>query len=66
MSQTDVSSEATDFGETMADVAEYLTNVSFEDLPDEVIDRQRWHLLDTLGCLLYGISTSWVQKYSTP
>jgi 2-methylcitrate dehydratase PrpD len=62
MSRTDVNAEAADLGETMADEAEYLTGVTFEDLPDQVIDRQRWHLLDTLGCILYGTSTPWVQK----
>ncbi|MFB6312071.1 MAG: MmgE/PrpD family protein [Salinirussus sp.] len=49
-----------DIGQTTGALAEYLSKVTFADLPDEVIERARWHLLDTLGCIAYGLETPWV------
>lgn len=41
-------------------LAAFAANLTFDDLPDAVVQRERWHLLDTLGCALYGATTSWV------
>lgn len=49
-------------GETTGQLADYLTGLAFEDLPAEAVEREKRHLLDTLGCLLYGTTTPWVQK----
>lgn len=51
-----------EFGKTTNQLATYLTTLDFEDIPQEVIERERWHLLDTLGTILYGNTTPWVQK----
>ncbi len=32
----------------------------FDDLPDAVADRERWHRPDRLCCALYGSTTPWV------
>ena len=41
-------------------LAAFAVSTSFDDLPAAVVDRERWHLLDTLGCALYGATTPWV------
>lgn len=43
-------------------LAEYINEVAFTDLPDEVVELEKRHLLDTLGCILYGPTTPWVRK----
>lgn len=41
-------------------LAAFAVETAFDDLPDAVVERERWHLLDTLGCALYGATTPWV------
>ncbi|MFB6310093.1 MAG: MmgE/PrpD family protein [Salinirussus sp.] len=48
-------------GPTLTRLSEFLTKVTSEDLPTEVIERERRHVLDTLGCMLYGATTPWVE-----
>jgi len=41
--------------ETLSEaLAEYLTSLSFETLPTNIIDSAKLHILDSLGCLLAG------------
>lgn len=54
--------QTSDIGDTTMRLAEYLADLSYSDVPAEVIDRERWHFLDTLGCILYGVTTPWTQK----
>jgi 2-methylcitrate dehydratase PrpD len=49
-------------GSVTRDLTDYLVNLSYADVPEEVLERERWHTLDTLGCILYGSTTPWVRK----
>jgi 2-methylcitrate dehydratase PrpD len=51
-----------DVGTAVAGLTEFVSELEYDDLPDEVVERQKWHLLDTLGCVLYGSTTPWVRK----
>jgi aconitate decarboxylase len=51
-----------EFGETLDQLAAYLTTLDYGDIPAAVIDREKAHILDTLGCILYGSTTPWVRK----
>lgn len=52
--------EPPDVFEPIDRLAAFAVGQSFDDLPGSVVDRERWHLLDTLGCALYGVTTPWV------
>lgn len=47
---------------SIAGLARFAATTTFSDLPDAVVERQRWHVLDTIGCILYGSTTPWVRK----
>jgi 2-methylcitrate dehydratase PrpD len=49
-------------GSVTGELADYLANLSYTDVPDDALERERWHILDTLGCILYGSTTPWVRK----
>lgn len=49
-------------GETTGQLSNYLTELTFNDLPEEAVELEKRHLLDTLGCILYGTTTPWVRK----
>lgn len=49
-------------GAVTARLSDYLAGLSYDDLPGEVVELERWHTLDTLGCVLYGSTTPWVRK----
>jgi aconitate decarboxylase len=51
-------------GPTLTSLSDYLIDVEFEALPAAVVERERWHRLDTLGCALYGATTPWVGRVS--
>jgi len=42
--------------------AEFLADVTFEDLPAEVVEQTKLLILDSLGCALGGYSLSWGKK----
>lgn len=50
------------FGETLDQLATYIYELEYDDIPAEVLDREKIHILDTVGCILYGSTTPWVQK----
>lgn len=64
MSQSDSSDDAQsmELGETTGQLAKYLSDLTYEDLPEKAIELEKRHLLDTLGCILYGTTTPWVSK----
>ena len=43
-------------------LAEYVEQLSFHDLPPEVVERTKYHLLDTLGCIILGAQTPPLNK----
>lgn len=51
-----------EFGTSLERLAEYIYDLQYDDIPSEVLNRERAHILDTLGCILYGSTTPWVQK----
>lgn len=51
-----------DFGETLIELAQFVDQLSYEDIPDDVIETEKRHVLDTMGCVLFGTTTPWVQK----
>lgn len=54
--------KTTELGAVTGELASYLSELTYDDLPAEVADVERWHVLDTLGCVLYGSTTPWVRK----
>ena len=51
-----------DIGPVTGTLADYLADVRYSDIPEPVLGRARWHLLDTLGCVIYGLRTPWVES----
>ena len=51
-----------ELGETTGQLATYLSELTYDDLPEEAVELEKRHILDTLGCILYGTTTPWVQK----
>jgi 2-methylcitrate dehydratase PrpD len=49
-------------GPTLAELGRYVEELSFDDLPEDVVELEKRHVLDTLGCILYGTTTPWVRK----
>lgn len=49
-------------GETLDQLATYVHDLDYDDIPADVLERERAHVLDTLGCILYGSTTPWVRK----
>jgi 2-methylcitrate dehydratase PrpD len=49
------------FDPTTEMLATYIVDLEFDDIPNRVVEKEQWHLLDTLGCILYGSTTPWVQ-----
>jgi len=43
-------------------LAEYVEQLNFHDLPPEVVEKAKYHLLDTLGCIILGAQTSPLNK----
>lgn len=52
----------TEFGDTLDRLATYLCDLEYGEVPPAVLERERTHVLDTLGCVLYGSTTPWVRK----
>lgn len=52
-------------GQITRGIAEYLQTLEPEQLPREVAELEKLHVLDTLGCILYGTTTPWVGKLSS-
>ena len=46
-------------------VAEWIAQLSYEDLPERTREVVRCALLDTLGCGVYGYNTAWAQMLLT-
>ena len=64
MSRSDSSADdqSMELGETTGQLAGYLADLTYDDLPQEAVELEKRHLLDTLGCILYGTTTPWVRK----
>ena len=43
-------------------LADFASQVDFQDLPVDVIERMKTSLLDSLGCCLFGVTLPWTQK----
>jgi 2-methylcitrate dehydratase PrpD len=48
-----------------ADLAEFSSQLTFRDIPQEVVERMKTSLLDSLGCCLFGVTLPWTQKVLT-
>jgi aconitate decarboxylase len=46
-------------------IAQFVTQLRYEDIPDEVITRIKLLILDSLGCALYGSALPWSQILQT-
>ena len=42
-------------------IADFVANLKFEDIPDEVRARIKLLILDSLGCALYGVNLEWTR-----
>lgn len=51
-----------EIGKTTKELSEYIQQETYDNLPSDVVDLVRWQILDTVGCILYGSTTPWVQK----
>src|SRR5512135_3206294 len=40
-------------------IAQFISQIRYEDIPDEVIARIKLLILDSLGCALYGSDLEW-------
>lgn len=45
-----------------ADLARFASELRFEDLPDEVVERIKLCVLDHIGCCLYGATLPWTRR----
>lgn len=53
MRETDVNTE----------LAEFIVDLSYDTIPREVVRTEKFHVLDTLGCMIYGSTTPWVTRF---
>lgn len=54
--------EDAEFDETLLPLARFVDDLTYEDIPDAVVTMEKRHVLDTLGCILFGSTTPWVRK----
>ena len=40
-------------------LADFITELSYEKIPEKAVQNMKWCLLDSLGCALWGSSTEW-------
>src|ERR1035441_5771619 len=40
-------------------IAQFISQLSYDDIPNEVIERIKLLILDSLGCALYGSALEW-------
>lgn len=59
---TESSQSGSEPSDTLEDLSGFVHELAFDDIPAPVVEREKWHLLDTLGCMLYGTTRPWVQK----
>lgn len=50
------------FGPTLDRLSTFVHDLNYDDIPMEVRKMEKRHVLDTLGCILYGSTTPWVGK----
>lgn len=50
------------FGQTLEQLSEFIIDLGYNDIPADVVTREKHHIMDTLGCILYGSTTPWVRK----
>lgn len=43
------------------DLANFAANLQFSDIPQEVVDRIKTSILDSIGCCLFGMTLPWTQ-----
>lgn len=51
-----------DFDPVTDALASYIESIDYSDFPKEVITLEKSHIIDTIGCILYGSTTPWVNK----
>ena len=44
------------------DLARFAAGLRYEDLPQEVVERMKLSILDSIGCCLFGATLPWTQK----
>ena len=44
-----------------AAVAQFVSNIKYEDVPTQVMERLKLLILDSIGCGLYGTNLEWSQ-----
>lgn len=49
-------------GETLDKLSTFVRELQYDEIPDDVIELEKRHILDTLGCIIFGSTTPWVQK----
>jgi len=45
-------------------LAQFASELRFEDIPQEVVQRMKTSVLDSIGCCLYGVTLPWTQHVS--
>ena len=45
-------------------LAQFASDLRFEDIPQEVIQRMKTSVLDSIGCCLYGVTLPWTRHVS--
>ena len=43
-------------------LAEFVAGLKYQDIPSEVVNKVKDHILDTMGCLLAGSTTDWMKQ----
>lgn len=56
------SSTPNEFDRVTEALAAYACSVEYADLPEDVKALEKDHIVDTIGCILYGSTTPWVNK----
>ena len=51
--------QSTETGPIQARLAAFVAEASYRELPETLVERLKWSLLDSLGCGLYGGATPW-------
>ncbi len=45
------------------ELSSFIVDLSFDTLPSEIVQTEKLHVLDTVGCMIYGTTTPWVSQF---
>lgn len=58
-----MSATSTGVPDVNSELAEFIVELSYDTIPSEIVRTEKFHILDTLGCMIYGSTTPWVTRF---